>query len=81
MIVMYNIFFKSCLHWHYCCPKEPLTDSKLSIGPVSESAQARLIVKETYGWPSASPARPAIPAPTSSSFFQYALHTILKVQY
>lgn len=33
--------------------------------------QARLIVKETYGWASASPARPAIPP--SSSLFQYAL--------
>lgn len=38
------------------------------------SDQIRLIVKETYGWESASPARPAIPPPTSSSVFQNVLH-------
>jgi len=33
----------------------------------------RLIVKETYGWASASPPRPAITPPTSSSVFHYVL--------
>lgn len=36
----------------------------------------RLIVKETYGCASESPARPAIPPPASSSVFQYALQAI-----
>ena len=38
----------------------------------------RFIVKETYGWASASPARPATPPPASSSAFQYVLHANIK---
>uniref|UniRef100_A0A2P2KZY7 Uncharacterized protein n=1 Tax=Rhizophora mucronata TaxID=61149 RepID=A0A2P2KZY7_RHIMU len=38
--------------------------------------QARLMVKETYGWASASPPKPAIPPPVSSSDFQYMLFAL-----
>jgi hypothetical protein len=40
----------------------------------------RLIVKETYGWASASPPRPAITPPTSSSVFQYVLQLYINVK-
>lgn len=53
---------------------------KHEIGIIFGTAHIRLIVKETYGWASESPARPAIPPPASSSVFQYALQATEKGQ-